>query len=215
MYCVCNSNLSVHSAWPKVYKFFFWQYQKFEWVAMMSYQSGQRMYYSTLLLLQSIFFCLLTEWSLCPAVEKFNSRSLWYRARQYWFFTPQSYTIDYVIINVNMMSFSLWHHQLYFTEDIIMLLWHHLLWFIEDIIMYFDSVKVIQWNHNDLLILIYSYQYIWTLWNFKLCVHLYTGNDINNSWVIIMRAFTDMYLIRTKFMFVYFLAKLLILIDNV
>lgn len=30
-----------------------------------------------------------------------------------------------------------------------------------------------------------------------------------------MRAFTDMYLIRTKFMFVYFLAKLLILIDNV
>lgn len=114
------------------------------------------------------------------------------------------------------MSFSLWHHLLYFTEDIIMLLWHHLLWFIEDIIMYFDSVKVIQWNHNDLLILICSYQYIWTLlWNFKLCVHLYTGNDINNSWVIIMRALTDMYLIRTKFMFVYFLAKLLILIDNV
>lgn len=30
-----------------------------------------------------------------------------------------------------------------------------------------------------------------------------------------MRALTDMYLIRTKFMFVYFLAKLLILIDNV
>lgn len=90
MYCVCNSNLSLHSASPKVYKFFFRQYQKFEWVAMMSYQSGQKMYYSTLLLLQSIFFCLLTEWSLCPAVEKFNSRSLWYRARQYWFFTPQS-----------------------------------------------------------------------------------------------------------------------------
>lgn len=113
------------------------------------------------------------------------------------------------------MSFSLWHHLLYFTEDIIMLLWHHLLWFIEDIIMYFDSVKVIQWNHNDLLILIYSYQYIWTLWNFKLCVHLYTGNDRNNSWVFMMRALTDMYLIRTKFMYVYFLAKLLILIDNV
>lgn len=82
--------------------------------------------------------------------------------------------------------------------------------------MYFDSVKVIQWNHNDLLILIYSYQYIWTLlWNFILCVHLYTGNDRNNSWVIIRRAFTDMYLIRTKFMYDYFLAKLLILIDNV
>lgn len=30
-----------------------------------------------------------------------------------------------------------------------------------------------------------------------------------------MRALTDMYLIRTKFMYVYFLAKLLILIDNV
>lgn len=30
-----------------------------------------------------------------------------------------------------------------------------------------------------------------------------------------MRALTDMYLIRTKFMYDYFLAKLLILIDNV